>query len=105
MTDDQIQEAAGFYGIDLTETHRRVAVMIEQADKPDDPICIGCAKRPDEIPEYVDMASTIEDMTPKEFVLEEEGTLNTTNGHFMCTDCYIKNGQPSKPFPDRWVAP
>lgn len=37
--------------------------------------CIGCLKHPDEIDEYID-ASAEEDMTPVEYVIQEEGTYN-----------------------------
>ena len=67
-------------------------------------ICIGCKKKPDEIEEYIEMAAT-EEMTPDEYVASEEGTFNQENGHFLCTDCYIEAGRPSRPFPDRWIAP
>lgn len=57
------------------------------------PICIGCDKRPHQIQEYLDMAA--EDMmTPDEWVKGEEGTYNSTNGHFYCTECYVKAGSP-----------
>jgi hypothetical protein len=42
-------------------------------------------------------------MTPDDFVREEEGTFNRSNGHFLCTDCYIAAGMPSSP--EGWVAP
>jgi len=42
-------------------------------------------------------------MTPEQYVLEEEGTLNPVNGHFLCTPCYIAAGMPSSP--TGWVAP
>lgn len=68
------------------------------------PICVGCGKRPNEIEEYIEAAADAE-VTPDEYVCEEEGTYNAANGHFACTDCYIKMGMPAKPAPDRWVAP
>lgn len=67
-----------------------------------DPICTGCNKRPDDIEEYVDMGKA-EEMTPDEFVRTEEGTYNKDNGHFLCTECYIRAGQPSSP--RGWTAP
>lgn len=57
------------------------------------PRCVGCGKRPGEIEEYIQCAED-EDMTPEEYVREEEGTFNRHNGHFYCTDCYIKAGEP-----------
>ena len=38
-----------------------------------------------------------------QYVLREEGTLNTSNGHFLCDSCYIKAGMPSSP--SGWVCP
>lgn len=67
-------------------------------------ICTGCNKEPKEIPEFVECAAE-ENITPDEYVWQEEGTLNRSNGHFLCTDCYIKEGMPSLPYPKRWVAP
>lgn len=68
-------------------------------------ICTGCNKRPDEIEEYKEMAKEA-GITPDEFVKSEEGTLNKTNGHFLCTDCYIAAGMPSNHYPGPgWVAP
>lgn len=56
--------------------------------------CIGCNKAPAEIDEYVEF-SAMDEMSPEEFVRRQEGTYNPVNGHFVCTDCYIKMGQPS----------
>lgn len=72
------------------------------------PLCTGCNKNPDQIQEYVDGAKEMSEqesieLTPDEFVREEEGTYNKTNGHFLCTDCYIEAGMPSSP--KGWVAP
>lgn len=66
--------------------------------------CIGCGKPPDEISEYAE-AGESEAMTPLQYMQREEGTYNRENGHFACTSCYINMGMPSRPFPDRWVAP
>ncbi len=68
------------------------------------PICIGCNKHPDQIEEYIEAAKD-EDMTPDEYVRQEEGTYNRENGHFACTSCYITMGMPAKPYPETWVAP
>lgn len=54
-------------------------------------ICIGCNKKPDEIAEYV-FAAKEEGMSPDVYVASMEGTYNKKNGHFLCTDCYIKAG-------------
>jgi len=66
------------------------------------PICIGCNRPPSQIPEYIEMGQ-VEEMSPEEFVRQEEGTFNPENGHFACTECYIRMGMPSSKA--RWVAP
>jgi hypothetical protein len=70
-------------------------------------ICVGCNKRPNELAEYVSAASEahsgVADMTADDYVWQEEGTLNRENGHFLCTNCYIKAGMPSSR--RGWVAP
>jgi hypothetical protein len=71
------------------------------ADLPQ-PYCTGCNKTPEEISEYVDMGIA-EEMTPTEFVWDQEGTLNRRNGHFLCTSCYLGAGQPSAR--GGWTAP
>jgi hypothetical protein len=73
-------------------------------------ICTGCNKKPSELSEYVTAAKEMteyEDVecTPDDYVWAEEGTMNRLNGHFLCTKCYIKAGQPSGPGNQRWVAP
>jgi hypothetical protein len=65
-------------------------------------ICVGCLKRPSDLEEYAQLAAE-EGMTPDEYVRSEEGTFNVKNGHFLCTDCYVKAGMPSSP--SGWVAP
>lgn len=57
--------------------------------------CAECGKRPDEIREYINEAA-INDMTPEEFVKEEEGTYNPETDRFYCTHCYMKLGMPTK---------
>lgn len=57
-------------------------------------ICVGCNREPHEIGEYVRFAAE-ENMSPDEFVHRSEGTLNRFTGHFWCTECYIKAGQPT----------
>ena len=66
------------------------------------PICAGCQKTAGQIEEYVEAAEA-EGVTPEEYVRSEEGTFNPSNGHFLCTDCYINAGMPSSP--TGWVAP
>ena len=66
------------------------------------PLCTGCNKTPSQIDEFIEIAKE-EGITPDDYVRNEEGTYNRTNGHFLCTDCYIKAGMPSSP--RGWVAP
>lgn len=70
-------------------------------------MCAGCGKSPSEIDEYVSAASEehsgYPDVTPEQYVWKEEGTLNRENGHFLCTECYVRAGMPSSP--RGWVAP
>ena len=55
--------------------------------------CKECGKTPDVIEEYIEMGRE-ENMTPTEYVIQEEGTLNRATGFFYCTSCYIKIGMP-----------
>lgn len=66
------------------------------------PICTGCRKHPDQLSEYVSAAADA-GISPDDYVRREEGTYNRENGHFLCTNCYIKAGMPSSP--RGWVAP
>ena len=68
------------------------------------PVCGGCGRTPDQIPAYTEIAEE-EGMTPDRYVRAYEGTYNRENGHFLCDPCYIKAGQPSHPWPNRWVCP
>ena len=63
--------------------------------------CIGCGRSPNEIDEYVQNPD--DDPDPDHFVRQNEGTFNPANGHFTCTECYIRCGMPSSPV--GWVAP
>ena len=79
------------------------------------PICNGCGKKPSEIHEYIIAVKEqemyelsegfldIKQQTPEEYVRRNEGTYNHTNGHFLCTSCYIEAGMPSNPW--GWKAP
>ena len=60
------------------------------------PVCVGCGRRPDQIPEYVQAAQDPECIyrTAETYVIGEEGTLNMDNGHFWCTECYIDHDMP-----------
>lgn len=55
--------------------------------------CIVCKKMPHELEEYVQVAE-VNECTPAEVVVDEEGTYNRENGHFWCTECYISIGMP-----------
>ena len=69
------------------------------------PICVGCNKHPVELEEYIEAAKDF-NITPDQYVKEEEGTYNKLNGHFLCTPCYINAGMPSyPPGAGHWVAP
>jgi hypothetical protein len=92
------------FGIDAEEGKRRHQAILGHNNDPDDPICIGCGRRPEDLGEYIDAAHFAE-VTPIEYVINEEGTYNSLNGHFMCSPCYIVNGQPSRRAPDRWICP
>ena len=59
----------------------------------EEPICVRCRKHPDEIMEY-QPTMTGTKLDPNTYVIRNEGTYNRENGHFLCTDCYIKAGMP-----------
>lgn len=112
ITKERLQIMADFYEIDLKEAYRRHHTLKRHEDNPLDPICMGCALRPHEISDYqVDyqvVAREHEDDDPTDsdinsWVIDNEGTFNPANGHILCDQCYIINGQPSS---DRgWVCP
>lgn len=56
-----------------------------------------------EEPIMADPPITPTDRQVRDWIWENEGTINPSNGHFACTDCYIRIGQPSSP--RGWVAP
>lgn len=58
------------------------------------PICFRCGRTPEETGDYDEFARE-EGMTPTEYVLKEEGTLNPRNNHFACDGCYIAIGMPT----------
>lgn len=107
MTDEELTRMADWAGITMDEARAKHAKVIEQGGNAARPICIGCAMYPEELEEFVEMAkveSTDDNpLTPTQFVIENDGTYNDRNGHFLCTECYIKNGMPSS---ERgWVCP
>lgn len=65
-------------------------------------ICVGCGKAPNELTCYTPYAREA-GVSNEEYVFNEEGTLNTENGHFLCDLCYVKAGAPSSP--RGWKAP
>lgn len=69
---------------------------------PEHPFCIGCEKFAEELSEY-NKENTECELTPAQYVKQEEGTYNRENGHFLCTPCYCKAGMPSGP--RGWTAP
>ena len=105
---DWLEKSAEFYGITMDEAKERQHRCAEQGNNPKDPICVGCARRPPEIPAYRWAAMEHEDdiVTDADvtvYVIREDGTFNRKNGHFLCDECYIRNGQPSS---ERgWVCP
>lgn len=54
--------------------------------------CKGCGRRPDEIREYI-LEAEHHNMSPDQFVRENEGTYDPTDGSFLCTACYFKAHQ------------
>jgi hypothetical protein len=102
QTEEWFKKIADFYGLSIAEAKERYKKVNEQGDNPKDPICVGCAKRPQELPEYTSAAREA-NVAPNDYVTYNEGTFNRENGHFLCDTCYIKNGMPSS---ERgWVAP
>ncbi|ACV63260.1 hypothetical protein Dtox_2451 [Desulfofarcimen acetoxidans DSM 771] len=55
--------------------------------------CRKCKKIPEEILEYQKHV-TGEDIPPRQYVIEREGTYNRKTGYFYCTDCYLRIGMP-----------
>ena len=54
-------------------------------------------------PIEVDPPVEVTDAMVRQWIWDNEGTINRENGHFACTDCYIRIGQPSSS--RGWVAP
>lgn len=59
-----------------------------------EPFCIGCNRFAKDIPEYRDGWKEYGASSPEDFA-RDDGTYNPENGHFTCTDCYIKRGMPT----------
>lgn len=72
-------------------------------------VCVGCLKDPEEIDGLQEMASQVSEegeryyRDVRDYVVQEEGTLNRYNGHFLCDACYIAWGMPTSP--TGWKAP
>jgi hypothetical protein len=92
-------------------TDEIIDAEVVEFPKPFDP---SCYRNATDIPEYAlqlkdemvwaDKGDEWARMSPEEknemitnFVINEEGTYNRENGHFLCTECYIKAGMPSSP--------
>jgi hypothetical protein len=67
----------------------------------DSPHCLRCGKTPAQLDEYT-LPAKDEDMTPDEYVRDQEGTYNPDNNLFACTECYVELGCPSAPH--GWIA-
>lgn len=72
------------------------------------PVCQGCGKFPEELDCYVEIVRFELERKPtndevRQYVLQEEGTLNPLNNHFLCDSCYIAAGMPSSP--SGWKCP
>lgn len=79
-----------------------------ETDNPNDPFDPYCMRFARDMTEY-DIHLVEEDLptTPEnraQACIDNEGTYNKENGHFACTECYIKIGMPSAPWPG-WKAP
>jgi hypothetical protein len=66
---------------------------------PYDPMCRRYAKDMNYLDYYLE-----EDQSREDYIIQEEGTYNYKNGHFLCDECYIKAGMPTAPFPG-WKCP
>lgn len=105
MSEKYIAEAAKFYGISIEEANRRTKVLSEHREDPNDPICVGCARRAHELPNryFYEDINTSDPEAMRKYIIYNEGTYNRSNGHFLCDPCYIKNGSPSSP--SGWICP
>lgn len=90
-----MDEIAKHYNITPEQARARYLKVVEQEDNPSDPICVGCALRPEELDCYTSIWDPADYDSVTEYVINEEGTYNASNGHFLCDACYIINGQPA----------
>lgn len=78
---------------------------------PYDPMCKRTAGEIEAYDAMIYTSQEEKDATPEDdrelnravYVINEEGTFNPSNGHFLCDECYIKAGMPSSP--TGWVCP
>lgn len=56
--------------------------------------CPYCDKQPHEIEEYKIYAK-LDNVTPEQFVIKEEGTYDHRTKLFCCTICYVTIGAPT----------
>jgi hypothetical protein len=79
--------------------------------EPYDPMCLRYASEMYELDSSWALSQEeLDETSPEErrskriqFVLKEEGTLNPTNNHFLCNNCYIIAGMPTAP--GGWICP
>jgi hypothetical protein len=72
--------------------------------EPYDPSCQRYAKDMEHLDYYRENAGYVgEELTRAQYIIQEEGTYNSKNGHFLCDACYIKAGMPTAPW--GWVCP
>ena len=83
----------GYVGASEDRGFTGVRVPWKKKSDIETPRCARCHKTPDQIHEYK-IAAAEEGVSPVEFVQQNEGTYNTENGRFWCTECYIAIGQP-----------
>lgn len=78
------------------------------------PICLGClrcASEMSELDQFILGEGESDTMRPctgeerEEYIREEEGTYNASNGHFLCDICYMDAGMPTSELPMGWKCP
>lgn len=80
--------------------------LLEHYPEPYDPSCETYAKDMTSYDSFIMDGPNAPTPTPEDrinYVIREEGTYNTENGHFLCDKCYIKYGMPSSPW--GWKCP
>ena len=56
--------------------------------------CVVCGKTPNELHEYIAGAEAEGYSDAEEYVIREEGTYNSKEDIFCCTECYTNIGMP-----------